>query len=150
METLRLSEDESFCLWRRKPFLRETLNMRERLVCMWLFLWLCVRLYLCSGQVTMERAELPNVSYFKPQQSVVSTRTQPRINKRGRGDARPEKTARNGWKRDREHFKGSFKNTLVYSISLQNMSFFRKLCVLTGGFQCRQLTKEDLTVPMFP
>lgn len=46
--------------------------------------------------------------------------------------------------------KGPFKNTLVYSMSLQNMSFFRKLCVLTGGFQCRQLTKEDLTVPMFP
>lgn len=65
------------------------------------------------GPVTMERAEPPpNVSYFNPQQSVPSTRTQPRINKRGRGgrDAQPEKTAKYGGKRrrrDRVNFKKS-------------------------------------------
>lgn len=93
MESLRPRTDENtLSLWRNKIFLRDTVKLN---VCE-VHVSVSVRLFVraCSGQVTMERAKpLSNISYFNPQQSGMSTKTQPRINNRGRGgrDAGREK-----------------------------------------------------------
>lgn len=57
------------------------------------------------------RAQLcPSISYFKPQQSVMSTKTQPRINNRGRGggDAWIEKKGPKRKKRGRRKFEKEY------------------------------------------
>lgn len=107
MESLRLRADENtFSLLEVKPFLRDIvkLNMRE-LPVLCVCVCFCEYMFMCSGQVTMERVEpFANISYFNPQQSVLSTRTQLRINKRRRGGkgAWQEKTPKYGYKRKRK------------------------------------------------
>lgn len=59
---------------------------------------------MCACQVTMERAEpFANISDFKPQQSVLSTRTQPRINKQeGEVEMQREKKDDKTWVKKKE------------------------------------------------
>ena len=67
---------------RTRPALEKQLNwICVRCLCP--FVTVCVFLYVCSQQVRGE--PLPNTSYFNPQPSVLSTRTQFWINKKGRG-----------------------------------------------------------------
>lgn len=72
------------------------------------FVRVCLFLSERFGQVTMERAKLlPNVSDFNPQQSVMSTKTLPRINNRGRkgSDAWRERTTKNAKRGKRGEFE---------------------------------------------
>lgn len=93
MESLRLRTDENtLSLWRKNYFIETQLNSIYYVRCMCLCACACLRMCVfllvtvCSGQVTMERARpLPKISYFNPQQSVMSTKTQARINNTGRG-----------------------------------------------------------------
>lgn len=83
----------------------------------------CVCVFMCSGQVTMERVEpSANISYFNPQQSVLSTRTQLRINKRGRGgkDAWQEKTPKYWYNRKRND-EGETEKALFFICAFEKL-----------------------------